>query len=64
MIASQTIPVIAIAPLLIVWFGYDMMPKVVMTALIAFFPVVVNTVDALAAADPDLLDLMRLLQAD
>ena len=63
-IASQTIPVIAIAPLLIVWFGYDMMPKVVMTALIAFFPVVVNTVDGLEAADPDLLDLMRLLQAD
>jgi len=63
-IASQTIPVIAIAPLLIVWFGYDMMPKVVMTALIAFFPVVVNTVDGLEATDPDLLDLMRLLQAD
>ena len=63
-IASQTVPVIAIAPLLIVWFGYDMMPKVVMTALIAFFPVVVNTVDGLEATDPDLLDLMRLLQAD
>lgn len=62
-IASQTVPVIAIAPLLIVWFGYDMMPKVVMTALIAFFPVVVNTVDGLDAADPDLLDLMRLLRA-
>ena len=63
-IASQTIPVIAIAPLLVIWFGYDMMPKVVMTALIAFFPVVVNTVDGLEATDPDLLDLMRLLQAD
>ncbi|MFQ5692035.1 MAG: ABC transporter permease [Nitrospinota bacterium] len=62
-IASQTVPVIAIAPLLIVWFGYDMMPKVVMTALIAFFPVVVNTVDGLEAADPDLLDLLRLLRA-
>jgi ABC-type nitrate/sulfonate/bicarbonate transport system permease component len=62
-IASQTVPVIAIAPLLIVWFGYDMMPKVVMTALIAFFPVVVNTADGLEATDPDLLDLMRLLRA-
>ncbi len=63
-IASQTVPVIAIAPLLIVWFGYDMMPQVVMTALIAFFPVVVNTVDGLGASDPDLLDLMRLLRAN
>ncbi|MFQ5914179.1 MAG: ABC transporter permease [Nitrospinota bacterium] len=63
-IASQTVPVIAIAPLLIVWFGYDMMPKVVMTALIAFFPVVVNTVDGLETTDADLLDLMRLLRAN
>ena len=62
-IASQTVPVIAIAPLLIVWFGYDLMPKVIMTALIAFFPIVVNSVDGLEATDPELLDLMRLLRA-
>lgn len=62
-IASQTIPVIAVAPLLIVWFGYDLMPKVIITALIAFFPIVVNAVDGLEKTDPDLVDLMRLLRA-
>ena len=62
-IASQTIPVIAIAPLLIVWFGYDLLPKVIMTTLIAFFPIVVNSVDGLEMTDPDLIDLMRLLRA-
>ncbi|RMF87693.1 MAG: ABC transporter permease [Nitrospinota bacterium] len=62
-IASQTIPVFAIAPLLIVWFGYGIMPKVVMTALITFFPMVVNGVDGLRAADPDFLNLLRTLKA-
>lgn len=62
-IASQTIPVFAIAPLLIVWFGYGMLPKVMMTALITFFPIVVNSVDGLRAADPDFLNLLRTLRA-
>lgn len=62
-IASQTIPVFAIAPLLIVWFGYGLLPKVIMTALITFFPIVVNSVDGLRAADPDFLNLLRTLKA-
>jgi ABC-type nitrate/sulfonate/bicarbonate transport system permease component len=62
-IASQTIPVFAIAPLLVVWFGYGTLSKVVMAALIVFFPIVVNTVDGLRAADPDMVNLLVILGA-
>lgn len=62
-IASQTVPVFAIAPLLVVWFGYGTLSKVVMAALIVFFPIVVNTVDGLRAADPDMVNLLVILGA-
>jgi putative hydroxymethylpyrimidine transport system permease protein len=62
-IASQTVPVFAIAPLLIVWFGYGMFSKVAMAALIVFFPIVVNTVDGLRAADRDTVNLLVILGA-
>ncbi len=62
-IASQTIPVFAIAPLLVVWFGYGLLSKIAMAALIVFFPIVVNTVDGLRAADPDAVNLLRILGA-
>ena len=62
-IASQTIPVFAVAPLLILWFGYGLWSKVVMTALIVFFPIVVNTARGLDSADPDLIALMIILEA-
>jgi putative hydroxymethylpyrimidine transport system permease protein len=62
-IASQTVPVFAIAPLLIVWLGYGMLSKVAMAALIVFFPIVVNTVDGLRAADPDIINLLLILGA-
>ncbi len=62
-IASQTIPVIAIAPLLLIWLGYGVGPKVVVVALIAFFPIVVNTVDGLRSADADMVNMMRTLGA-
>ena len=62
-IASQTVPVFAIAPLLVVWFGYGTLSKVVMAAIIVFFPIVVNTVDGLRAADPDMVNLLVILGA-
>ena len=62
-ITSQTIPVPAIAPLLLIWFGYGLFPKVLVTALIGFFPIVVSTVDGIRATDPDTLDLFRTLRA-
>ncbi len=60
-IASQTIPVIAIAPILLIWFGYGLLPKVIVVALTCFFPIVVNMVDGLRSVDPELVSLMRTL---
>jgi ABC-type nitrate/sulfonate/bicarbonate transport system permease component len=62
-IASQTIPIVALAPLLLIWFGYGLLPKVLVTALIAFFPIAVNTVDGLRSTDRELLNLLRSLGA-
>jgi ABC-type nitrate/sulfonate/bicarbonate transport system permease component len=58
-IGSQTIPVPALAPLLLVWFGYGLLPKVLVTALVGFFPIVVNTVEGLRGTDRDVIDLLR-----
>jgi len=58
-IASQTVPIPAIAPLLLVWFGYGLLPKVLVTALVGFFPIVVNTVEGLRSTDPDVINLLR-----
>ena len=62
-IASQMIPVFAIAPLLIVWFGYGLWPKVAVAAMIGFFPMVVNVSDGLRSTSPDHIDLLRSLGA-
>jgi NitT/TauT family transport system permease protein len=64
LVASQAIPVVAIAPLLVIWFGPGMFSKVLICALIVFFPVLVNTVVGLRAVPENLRDLMRSLQAD
>ena len=58
-IASQTVPIPALAPLLLVWFGYGLLPKVLVTALVGFFPIVVNTVEGLRSTDPDVVNLLR-----
>ncbi len=61
--ASQVIPVFAIAPLLVLWFGYGLWPKVIVVALIVFFPIAVNLEEGLGAAGADLVDLLRTLGA-
>lgn len=58
LIASQTIPMVVLAPLFLIWFGYGLMPKVLITALVAYFPLAVNTVDGLKTTDRELLKLM------
>jgi putative hydroxymethylpyrimidine transport system permease protein len=63
LVASQTIPIIAIAPILVVWFGYGAGPKLAIIALVCFFPVTVNTLDGLRSVDPELPKLMRTLDA-
>ena len=62
-VASQTIPVVAIAPLLIIWFGSGLLSKILVTAIIVFFPTLVSTVVGIRNVDPDLRDLMRSLRA-
>ena len=63
LVASQAVPIVIIAPLLVVWFGFGIVPKLVIIALVCFFPVVVTTLDALGSVDPDQLKLMRTLDA-
>jgi NitT/TauT family transport system permease protein len=62
-IASQTIPKVAIAPLFLIWFGSGLLPKVLIAAIVCFFPTVVNTVQGLRATDPNAIDLLRLVAA-
>jgi ABC-type nitrate/sulfonate/bicarbonate transport system permease component len=63
LMASQTIPVIAIAPILVVWLGFGIGPKLVVIALVCFFPITVNTLDGLRSVDPELGRMMRTLDA-
>lgn len=63
-IGTQAIPVIAIAPILILWFGFGITPKVIVVALISFFPVCVNTITGLSSVERDALNLMRSFGAD
>lgn len=63
LVASQAVPLVAIAPLLVIWFGPGMFSKVLICALIVFFPVLVNTVVGVRAVPPALHDLMRSLHA-
>lgn len=63
LVGSQAVPIVVVAPLLAVWWGFGITPKLAIIALVCFFPVVVTTLDALAAIDPDQLKLMRTLGA-
>jgi ABC-type nitrate/sulfonate/bicarbonate transport system permease component len=58
-ISTQAVPVIAIAPLLIMWFGFGMAPKVIVVALVTFFPVAVNTISGLASVERETINLMH-----
>jgi ABC-type nitrate/sulfonate/bicarbonate transport system permease component len=63
LVLTQNIPLVVLAPLLVVWFGFGMLPKVIVVALIGFFPVVVSTVDGLRGADREMVDLVRSMGA-
>ena len=62
-IASQTVPVIALAPVLLVLFGFTILPRLIVVCLICLFPVVINTVDGFHSVDRDLRNVMRTLGA-
>jgi putative hydroxymethylpyrimidine transport system permease protein len=59
LVASQTVPISIVSPLLVVWFGFGLAPKIAIIALVCFFPIVVPTLDALGRVDADLRKLMR-----
>ena len=63
LVASQTVPIIAVAPILVVWFGFGIGPKLAIIALVCFFPITVNTLDGLRSVDPELPRMMRTLDA-
>ncbi len=63
LLIAQLVPKVAIAPILLIWFGYGVMPKVVIAFLVAFFPIVVNTASGLMSVEPELVDLGRSLEA-
>jgi ABC-type nitrate/sulfonate/bicarbonate transport system permease component len=64
LVASQTIPILAVAPLMIIWFGFGLLPKVIVIVLVTFFPIVVALLDGFASTRPEAMDLLRTMGAD
>ena len=63
LVGSQAIPIVTVAPLLVVWFGYGLLPKLAIVALVCFFPIVVTTLDGLRSVEPEQHKLLRTLGA-
>ena len=63
LVITQTIPTVAIAPLLVLWFGYEMAPKIILIVIVTFFPVTVGLLDGFRAVDRDTVDLLRSMGA-
>ena len=63
LVGSQAVPIVIVAPLLVVWWGFGIGPKLAIIALVCFFPVVVTTLDALSRVDPDEIKLLTTLDA-
>lgn len=64
LLISQTVPIIALAPLFVIWFGFGMLPKIVVVVLMCFFPIVVSLLDGLASVDRDIINLMKSMKAN
>jgi ABC-type nitrate/sulfonate/bicarbonate transport system permease component len=62
-VAVQAVPIVVIAPILVVWFGYGIWPKVVIVAFAVFFPITINLLDGLRSVDPEAVKMMRTLDA-
>jgi ABC-type nitrate/sulfonate/bicarbonate transport system permease component len=63
LVASQTVPMVVLAPLLVLWFGFGLTPKVLVVALIALFPVAISTAEGLVGADAEQIELLRSMGA-
>ena len=64
LVVSQTIQILAIAPILIIWFGFGLMPTIMIVVLFCFFPLAISTADGLISSDPDLIALLRAMGAN
>ena len=62
-VVTQTIPTVAIAPLLVLWFGYEMLPKVILIVIVTFFPITVGLLNGFRSADKDAVNLLRSMGA-
>jgi len=63
LVVSQTVPIIALAPLFIIWFGFGILPKIIVVVLVCFFPIVVSLVDGLETVDADMINLLKTMGA-
>ncbi len=63
LVGSQTVPIVAIAPLVVVWFGFGLLPKVLVVVLVTFFPITISLLDGFASTTAEAADLMRSLGA-
>lgn len=64
LLISQTIPLIAIAPLILIWLGFGIMPKIVIVMIICVFPMLVNFLNGLDSIDKELVDFFKVMKAD
>jgi len=64
LVVSQTIPIVAIAPILVLWLGYGMLPKIVLVTFTTLFPIVINVLEGFASVDEDAVNLLDLMGAD
>ncbi len=62
-LVSQTIPTITIAPILIIWFGFDSLPKIIMVTITCFFPILISFIDGISNIDKDYLNLFKTMNA-
>lgn len=62
-VVSQTLPLVAIAPLMVLWFGFDLTPKILLVALVTFFPMLIALVDGYASTEPEIEALLRSMGA-
>ncbi|MDW7738958.1 MAG: ABC transporter permease [Bacillota bacterium] len=64
LVISQAVPIFALAPLILIWFGAGLFPKVLVVALVCFFPLAINLVEGFSQVDPEAVDLLQTMQAN
>jgi ABC-type nitrate/sulfonate/bicarbonate transport system permease component len=63
LVVSQTVPLIVLAPLFVMWFGFGMLPKIIVVVLVCFFPILVSLMDGLSSVDGDIINMLKSMKA-